>query len=82
MEPPASVRLVLVARLAMILHAAATSSKVAVDRQVKLPLGRYMGMLPLANAKAAGVGSAAMVRAPNHLPALPLGTRAWYSPDV
>lgn len=74
--PLASVHLVLVARLAMIPHAAATSSKVALDRLFKPPLGHRMEILPLANAKAAGVGSAAMVRALYHSPALLLGTRA------
>jgi len=74
MAPPASVRPVLGARLATTLPAAATSSKVATDRPFKLLLGHCMGILPLANAKAAGVGSAAMVRA-GHLPALPLRTR-------
>jgi hypothetical protein len=73
--PPASVHLVLGGQRAMILHAAATSSKVAIDRPFKLLLGHRMEILPLANAKAAGVGSAAMVRTPNHIP-LPLGTRA------
>ena len=62
--PPASVRLASVARLAVILHAAATSSKVALGRPFKQPLGHRMEILPLANAKAAGVGLAAMVRAP------------------
>ncbi len=61
--PPASVRLASVARLAVILYAA-TPSKVALGRPFKLPLGHCMEILPLANAKAAGVGSAAMVRAP------------------
>ena len=64
MAPPASVRLGSVARLAVILHAAATSSKVALGRPFKLPLGHCTEILPLANARAAGVGSAAMVRAP------------------
>jgi len=63
------------ARLATTLHAAATSSKVAIDRPFKLLLGRCMETLPLANAKAAGVGLAAMVGAQNHLPAIPLGTK-------
>ncbi len=49
---------------AVILHAAATSSKVALGRPFKQPLGHRMEILPLANAKAAGVGLAAMVRAP------------------
>jgi len=75
MAPPASVLLVSGARLATILHAAATPSKVAIDRPFNLPLGHCMETLPLANAKAAGAGSAAMVRAPNHLPAIPLGTK-------
>ena len=78
--PLASVHLVLVARLAMIPYAEATSFKVAPDRPFKLPLGHRMEILPLANAKAAGVASAAMVRAPCQFPVLLLGTRAWYSP--
>ena len=78
--PLASAPLVSVAQRAMILHAAATSFKGALDRPSKLPLGHRMEILPLANAKAAGMGSAAMVRALYHLPALLLGTRAYYSP--
>ena len=62
--PPASVRLVSVARLAVILHVVATSSKVVLGRPFKLPLGHRTEILQLANAKVAGVGSAAMVRAP------------------
>lgn len=61
MAPPASARPVSEARLAMILHAAATSSKVAIDRPYKLHLDPPTETSPLANAKAAGVGLAAMV---------------------
>lgn len=70
--PLASARLVSEARLAMTLHAAATSSKAAIGRPYRLLLDPHTETSPLANAKAAGVASAATVRAPNHLPALPL----------
>jgi len=73
--PPASARLASEARLAMTLHAAATSSKAAIDRPYKLLLVQRTETSPLANAKPAGVRSAAMVRAPNYFPALLLGIK-------
>jgi hypothetical protein len=61
MAPHASARLVSEARLAMTLHVAATSSKAAIDRPYKLLLDQRTETSPLASAKLAGVGLAAMV---------------------